>query len=710
MINLAGAWTTNFGKLTLTQDGDQITGEYEHDGGTLRATLSGRVLTGTWSEIGKRGPVSITIEEGGNSFHGTWRYEGAASGGSWFGLRLALPEQGEGATPAPPNALREGPLLAGPMLGEAGTTEARVWAQARDESPLTLRVRGADGSEIRVDAEPAWSEWLCVTFVVTGLSPATRYEYEIESRHGTTGTSHLHTMPDALSRRLKIAFGSCFLHFDAPQPIFDSIGREDPDVFMMIGDNTYYDAYVPPFWGTEHTMMLGQLRSRNNDALRRLGARVPVLAIWDDHDFGYNDVDGRFVNRDASLAVFQRVWAQASYGAAGQPGIFSSVRAGPVEILLLDGRYERIEKERILGEAQMAWLKERLRASDAPVKLVVSGSQVLAEVAASKDWECFERDGKRELEELCAFIEAEDVRGVVFASGDVHLGYLLQRAARARADGRIGPDFWEITSSPLANAIWTERLVAAGERVDRHVVAEIPSVNYGVVDVDLDRPGAEIAIALRDAAGQTLAARSIALARLAVRAPGRRIFAAIKRPDGALDLLREDGVERTGVGRVGSIEALYPGLRPGGADGAVVWPDGKAYFFEGGTYLRYDLARGAVDAGYPQYIAPFWRGLPPSGIDAGVVWNNGKAYFFRGREYYRYDLAADSADPSYPRPIERYFRGLFPDGVDAAVVWDERKAYFFRGEEVLRYDMVSDRADPGYPRPIAEEWPGTSIA
>ena len=43
-----------------------------------------------------------------------------------------------GATFAGDDSHPEGLLLAGPMLGEVGETFARVWFQARDESPLTL--------------------------------------------------------------------------------------------------------------------------------------------------------------------------------------------------------------------------------------------------------------------------------------------------------------------------------------------------------------------------------------------------------------------------------------------------------------------------------------------------------------------------------------------------------------------------------------------
>jgi len=96
-------------------------------------------------------------------------------------------------------------------------------------------------------------------------------------------------------------------------------------------------------------------------------------------------------------------------------------------------------------------------------------------------------------------------------------------------------------------------------------------------------------------------------------------------------------------------------------------------------------------------------------IDAVVEWDNGKAYFFKGSQYSRYDIKADRVDPGYPKPINRETWPGFPwtDGIDAAVNWGNGKAYFFKGAHYIRYDIKADRVDPGYPKPINNEtWPG----
>ena len=108
-----------------------------------------------------------------------------------------------------------------------------------------------------------------------------------------------------------------------------------------------------------------------------------------------------------------------------------------------------------------------------------------------------------------------------------------------------------------------------------------------------------------------------------------------------------------------------------------VMPAGdRAYFFSGDSYVRYDVAADAVDAGYPKPISGNWTGLWADGIDAVVVLpTNGKAYFFRGAESLRYDLDADRADDGYPRPIDGSWPGL-SGPVDAAIAWNTGKVYF----------------------------------
>ena len=58
--------------------------------------------------------------------------------------------------------------------------------------------------------------------------------------------------------------------------------------------------------------------------------------------------------------------------------------------------------------------------------------------------------------------------------------------------------------------------------------------------------------------------------------------------------------------------------------------------------MSYDVESDKTDPGYPADIAGHWTGFPAEfndGVDAGVVWTNGKAYFFKGSQFVRFDLA-----------------------------------------------------------------------
>ena len=349
-------------------------------------------------------------------------------------------------------------------------------------------------------------------------------------------------------------------------------------------------------------------------------------------------------------------------------------------------------------------------------------------------WEGWRRDAPGELNALFSHIEAHDIKGVVFASGDLHLGYLMHRSGTPLANGKRGPEYWEVVSSPLAHTPWNWPVTKAGPNspanwlptYDPWLVEEVLGYNYGILDIDLDRTGKEISLSLKNEHGVTCTARSVALASLRIR-PAVEKMSAVVWPNGKAYFFKGDQYVRYNImlGPEG-VELDYPkpikgnweGLAeafPDGIDAVVVWPNGKAYFFKGNGYVRYtiDPANEGVDPDYPQYISMNWKGLWSDGIDAAVIWPNNKAYFFKGDSYVRYNMDPNNegVEPDYPRKIKGNWKGLaeaFPDGIDTAVVWPNGKAYFFKGDSYVRYtiDPANEGVDPGYPKLIQGNWPG----
>ena len=108
-----------------------------------------------------------------------------------------------------------------------------------------------------------------------------------------------------------------------------------------------------------------------------------------------------------------------------------------------------------------------------------------------------------------------------------------------------------------------------------------------------------------------------------------------------------------------------------GIDAVVNWGNGKAFFFRSNQYIRYDIASDKTDSGYPLPIAGNWPGFSEAGfagsLNAAINWGNGKAFFFRGDQYLRYDVLADKADDGYPAPIAGNWPGCAEAGLRGTV-------------------------------------------
>ncbi len=77
----------------------------------------------------------------------------------------------------------------------------------------------------------------------------------------------------------RIAFGSCAKQ-TKPQPIWDAIVKAKPDVFIFLGDNVYIDSRNIADYKPAYDLLAAK------PGFQKLRATTPILAIWDDHDFG----------------------------------------------------------------------------------------------------------------------------------------------------------------------------------------------------------------------------------------------------------------------------------------------------------------------------------------------------------------------------------------------------------------------------------------
>ena len=123
-------------------------------------------------------------------------------------------------------------------------------------------------------------------------------------------------------------------------------------------------------------------------------AQMRVVGVWDDHDFGRNDVGSEYPSRtESQVALLDFLGEPSDSPRRGRLGVYASYELGEgdqrVKLIMLDGRYHRdlpSARGDTLGEAQWTWLERELRTSTARLNLVTSGYQVLPLDHSNEKW------------------------------------------------------------------------------------------------------------------------------------------------------------------------------------------------------------------------------------------------------------------------------------------------------------------------------------
>ena len=314
-------------------------------------------------------------------------------------------------------------------------------------------------------------------------------------------------LPEPSQTLTTIAFGSCN-RTDRTQAYWDTIRERRPDLFLFIGDNMYADLqktgrgeiYVMPFQPRVIEEAYAAL-----DAVpqwTRFRNEVPVLATWDDHDYGANDVGAEWRLKEASETLFEDFYGLPDDAPARtRPGVHQSYAFGPdgqrVQIILLDTRFFRdrlVKKPKdqkkglyqpttddsltVLGDDQWTWLEEQLR-EPADVRIIASSIQVVAWEHAWESWGNFPAERAR----LFALIGRTNAKGVIFLSGDRHHAEIS--CARGRDGVAVPYPMWDFTSSGLNER--ANRNIR--ERNQYRVGTARREANFGMLRIAWDAPG-----------------------------------------------------------------------------------------------------------------------------------------------------------------------------------------------------------------------------
>ncbi|MDQ8205482.1 alkaline phosphatase D family protein [Pelagicoccus sp. SDUM812003] len=408
-------------------------------------------------------------------------------------------------------------LLNGPMPGASSMTEVVIWTQTSEPASVQIEYWQKNSKVQTVLRSPLYQtsrDQACVAKVslTEGLAPGEHYEYAVL----VDGEPHAPAFREGYELQgpvpmefqvkprwrfvpegelahsvfdFRIAAGSCaYINekgydreggtpYGGEYHIFESIFEKDPDLMLWLGDCIYYREND---FESEIGMQRRWTHDRQLPELQPLLASAHHFAIWDDHDYGPNDIGRSFTLKGAAKDTFDLFWANPSSGLPETPGIFTFLNWGDVNIYLLDNRTylssatshpERFNKPKaMLGEKQVDWLINHLvwaqsqmendgKSYPARFNLICVGNQVLNESGNPHGY----RNFHDEWQYLIDRIVEEGIDGVVFLSGDVHFSevnrLVYKGGGRPGVPGKAGIKgedyvFYELTSSSLTSGSW----------------------------------------------------------------------------------------------------------------------------------------------------------------------------------------------------------------------------------------------------------------
>ena len=378
-------------------------------------------------------------------------------------------------------------LQSGPMVGYSEMLEVPIWIQTNEPAEIKITYwqnNKPDDKNVTNTIITEKATAYTALLYADNVQPGNTYDYEVII-NGETITlpypTSFQTQPlwkwrtDPPNFSFVMGSGTYINEEQYDRPgkgygdgyqIFNSMAKIHPDFMIWLGDNIYLRE---PDWNSKTGIHHRYTHTRSTPEMQAFLASTHNYAILDDHDYGPNDSDRGFWNKNQTLEAFELFWANPSYGVGDIKGAITSFQWGDADFFLLDNRTHRSPNRRTtgertqLGEDQIQWLFDNLTSSYGTFKFIVMGGQFLS---TSPSYESYSNYGfHKERQRIIDFIYEENIQNVVFLTGDVHFSEM----AVLRKEGK--PTIWDITASPLNSGVNTHALEKQNElRIPESVI------------------------------------------------------------------------------------------------------------------------------------------------------------------------------------------------------------------------------------------------
>lgn len=255
-------------------------------------------------------------------------------------------------------------------------------------------------------------------------------------------------LPSASHRPLKFALCSCMNDENHSPEIWRNLVQKNPDVIFFLGDSVYADTGAPKTGATPEHLWQRFCEARTTLEIYYVKKLIPIVATWDDHDFGMNDAGANeYPYVKESQRNFLNFFAQnpkyCRYLSQG-PGVASAFKIDHQLFLLMDDRSFRNSdgsRDRYAhwGQAQEKWALAQIDKQSGPTWLM-NGSQIFPAMPFK---ESLSQNHPAQFAGLKNELKTKSSK-VIFASGDVHFTEVSKIEKSA-----LGYSTYELTSSSI---------------------------------------------------------------------------------------------------------------------------------------------------------------------------------------------------------------------------------------------------------------------
>ncbi|MBI2981363.1 MAG: alkaline phosphatase D family protein [Deltaproteobacteria bacterium] len=419
-----------------------------------------------------------------------------------FDSPVAFTKQEEGLTP----------LKRAPMIGLLQKNRLPVLVKGREKTRGRIHFKESGSEESR---STAWypldpKNDFSANMWLEEVKPSAVYEYRVELEGNQPGEWKSFRTPPSAEQpaKFRFAFSSCFREKYKPHVIFDFLKNEELGFMALLGDNMYgdYDGDLNDIDKTEkNSSRPGKLLDEGEPPLREksvleafrnkyqrnfdkpfqaFSSVTPMIAMWDDRDYGQDGSDASFPHKKIARQVFLETFPSSPFQDP-EGGLYHQWTIGNVDFFVIDNRWYRSPmgpdgpNHTMLGEKQLAWLQNGLKRSQEsgrPFKVILGGvswNNIGGDKSKDRKWWDNWEGYALERQKILDFIKENRITGVLTLSGDQHFpsAHILN---------------WNEATTPLATPLKTLKAKKPQENTVGYSLAQNPAAVFDLSASPLD--------------------------------------------------------------------------------------------------------------------------------------------------------------------------------------------------------------------------------